>query len=83
MAKTRSAGTEHDRAERRLAWALDEQHRSRERYDAAVGKSALLMAAVGLHAANDEVAARDAWLRWIDDDGYCYRGWNERPAEPR
>ena len=94
MAKRRSTGThvdepiatvrkEHDRAERRLARALDEQHRSRDRYAAAVGKSARLLAAVGLHAANDEVAARDAWLRWVDDDGYRDRGWNERPAEHR
>ena len=33
-------GKEHDRAERRLGAALAEQRRSRERYDAAVGRSA-------------------------------------------
>jgi hypothetical protein len=74
---------EHDDAELRLASALAEQHRSRDRYDAAVGNSARLLAAVGLHAANDDVAARDAWLRWVDDDGYPHRGWSERPAEHR
>jgi hypothetical protein len=63
-------GEEHDRAEQRLAAALDEQHRSSDRYDAAVGGSARLLAAVGLYAADQEVAARDAWLRWVDDDGY-------------
>ena len=65
-----TVGTEHDRAERRLGAALAEQRRSRERYDAAVGRSAHLHAAVGLHAADQDVAARDAWLRWVDDDRY-------------
>jgi hypothetical protein len=74
-------GEEHDRAERRLRAALAEQHRSRDRYDDAVGGSARLLAAVGLHAADQEVAARDAWLRWVDDDGY--RGLNAGPFEMR
>ena len=69
----------HDRAERLLGAALAEQHRSRKRYDAAVGKSAHMLAAVALHAADQEVAARDAWLRWVDDDGY--RGLNAGPFE--
>ena len=72
-------GREHDSAEQRLRAALVEQRRSRERYDAAVGGSALLLAAVGLHAADQEVAARDAWLRWVDDDGY--HGLNAGPFE--
>ena len=70
---------EHRRAERRLGAAFAEQHRARERYDAAVGNSAHLLAAVGLHAADQEVAARDAWLRWVDDD--CYHGLNAGPFE--
>ena len=65
---------EHDRAEERLGAALAEQRRSSDRYNAAVGRSARLLAAVGLHAADQEVAARDAWLKWVDDDGY--RGLN-------
>ena len=72
---------EHDRAELRLRAALAEQHESRDRYHAAVGGSARLLAAVGLHAADQEVAARDAWLRWVDDDGY--RGLNAGPFELR
>jgi hypothetical protein len=72
-------GTEHARAERLLGAALAEQHRSRERCDAAVGRSAHLLAAVALHSADQEVAARDAWLRWVDDDGY--RGLNAGPFE--
>jgi hypothetical protein len=74
-------GQEHDRAERRLAAALEEQHRSSDRYDAAVGGSARLLAAVGLYAADQEVAARDAWLRWVDDDGY--RGPSQPIDPPR
>ena len=70
---------EHDRAKRRLDAALAEQHRSSDRYDAAVGRSAHLLAAVDLHAADQEVAARKAWLRWVDDDG-C-RGLNAGPFE--
>ena len=72
-------GKEHDRAERRLGAALAEQRRSRKRYDAAVGRPAHLHAAVGLHAADQDVAARDAWLRWVDDDRY--RGLNAGPFE--
>jgi hypothetical protein len=74
-----TVGKEHARAERLLGAALAEQHRSRERCDAAVGGSAHLLAAVGLHAADQEVAARDAWLRWVDNDGY--RGLNAGPFE--
>jgi hypothetical protein len=72
---------EHDCAERRLRAALAEQRRSSDRYEAAVGGSARLLAAVGLHVADQEVAARDAWLRWVEDDGY--RGLNAGPFELR
>jgi hypothetical protein len=74
-------GQEHDRAELGLRAALVEQRRSRERYDVAVGGSARLLAAVGLRAADQEAAARDAWLRWVEDDG-C-RGLNAGPSELR
>ena len=74
-------GEEHDRAERRLRAALADQRRSRDRYDAAVGGPARLFAAVNLHAADQDVAARDAWLRWVNDDGY--RGLDAGPFELR
>jgi hypothetical protein len=74
-----TVGKEHDRAERRLGAALADQRRSRDRYDAAAGRSARLVEAVGLHAADQEVAAREAWLMWIDDDGA--RGLNAGPFE--
>ena len=70
---------EHDRAQRRLGAARAEQGRARERNEAAVGGSAHLLAAVGLHAADQEVAAREAWLRWVDEDRY--RGLNAGPFE--
>jgi len=70
---------QHDGALRRLGAALGEQRRASERYDDAVGQPAHLVAAVGLHAADQEVAARDAWLKWVDDDGY--RGLNAGPFE--
>jgi hypothetical protein len=74
-------GQEHARAERRLGAALAEQYRSSDRFDAAVGGFARLHAAIGLHAADQEVAAREAWLRWVSDDGY--RGLNAGPFELR
>jgi hypothetical protein len=72
---------EHDRAERRLREALADQRRSSDRYDAAVGGSERLLAAVGLNAADQAVAARDAWLSWVEDDGY--RGLDAGPFELR
>ena len=74
-------GQEHDRAEQRLGAALAEQRRSSDRYEAAVDGSARLHAANGLHAADQEVAARDAWLSWVSGDGY--RGLNAGPFELR
>ncbi len=74
-----SVDQEQDRAEQRLGAALAERRRSSDRYDAAVGRYARLHATIGLRAADQEVAARDAWLRWVDDDGY--RGLNAGPFE--
>ena len=72
-------GKEHERAERRLGTALAEQHRSSDRYDAAIGRADRLLAEVALRAADQEVAARDAWLRWVDYEHY--RGLNAGPFE--
>jgi hypothetical protein len=73
------ASEERDRAVRRLEAALVEQDRLGERFDAAVGKSAELGAYVRLRAAGDQVRAREAWLSWVDDEGY--RGLNAGPFE--
>jgi hypothetical protein len=72
---TRSA--ERDRAVRRLNAALAEHDRLADSYDAAIGTSAELGAWVRLCGAREQVTARDAWLSWIDDDGY--RGLHAGP----
>jgi hypothetical protein len=73
------ASEERDRAMQRLEAALVEQDRLGERFDAAVGTSTEFGAYVRLRAAGDQVAARGAWLSWIDDEGY--RGLNAGPFE--
>ena len=73
------ASEEHDRARRRLEAALIEQDRLGERFDAAVGTSTEFGAYARLRAAGDQVKAREAWLNWVDDEGY--RGLNAGPFE--
>ncbi len=70
---------EHDSAVQWLDAGLVEQDRLTERYDAAIGTSSELSAYVRLRAAGAEVAARGAWLHWIDDE--AYRGLNAGPFE--
>src|SRR3954470_13120337 len=70
-------GHEHDSAVRRLRAALEEQDRSSERYDAAIGTSTELRAYSARCAAGEEVSARGAWLNWVDDERY--RGLNAGP----
>jgi hypothetical protein len=72
---------EHFRAVDRLNAALAEQHRLADRYEAAVGTSAELSAHVQLHRADEQVMARDAWLKWVDDEGY--RGLEAGPFDLR
>jgi hypothetical protein len=67
----------HDYALRRLKAALEEQDRSSERYDSAIGTSTELAAYGRLCAAGEEVTARQAWLHWVDDKHY--RGLNAGP----
>jgi len=67
----------HDDARQRLTAALAEQGRLAGRFEAAAGTSGELPAGVELYAADAQVAARDAWLRWVDDGGY--RGLNAGP----
>ena len=69
----------HDSAVQRLEAVVAEQDRLNQRYDAAIGTSTELRAHVRLRAAGDQVAAREAWLHWIDDDSY--RGLNAGPFE--
>lgn len=61
---------EHDHALQRLSAALAEQDRLTARHEAAMGTSAELSANVRLQAAGEEVRARDAWLKWVEDEDY-------------
>ena len=63
----------------RLEAVLTEQDRLSQRYDTAIGTSTELGAYGRLRAAGDQVAAREAWLHWIDDESY--RGLNAGPFE--
>ena len=72
---------EHDSAVERLEEALVEQDRLSDRLDAAVGTSTELTAYTSLQAAGDEVAARQAWVHWVDDR--TSRGLNAGPFELR
>ena len=70
---------EHDSAVKRLDAARAEQHRLTGHHAAARGSPGELAAEVRLHAADQQVGAREAWLRWVDDDGY--RGLNAGPFD--
>lgn len=52
----------------RLEKARDEHTRRSDQYDDAEGSSAELPAFTELKAAEEQFAAREAWLRWIDRD---------------
>ncbi|MEA2374824.1 MAG: hypothetical protein QOD53_1287 [Thermoleophilaceae bacterium] len=67
----------HDLGAQRLSGALAEQDRLTSRFARAVGTADELAAGVELHAADRQVVARDAWLKWVDDEGY--RGMNAGP----
>jgi hypothetical protein len=72
-----TAREEHDSAALRLHAALTEQDRLKERYRAAIGTSAEVPADAQLRAAAADAKARDAWLKWVDDERY--RGLNSGP----
>jgi hypothetical protein len=65
---------EHDSAVQWLDAELVEQDRLTERYHDAIGTSREVGAYARLGAAGADVAAREAWLHWIDDEHY--RGLN-------
>jgi hypothetical protein len=72
---------ERTRAVERLSAGRAEQDRLRDDYDEAIGTSNELGAYFQLRTANEHVAARETWVRWIDDDSY--RGLNAGPFELR
>ena len=67
----------HDGAVRRLRAAIAEQDRLTYLHEAAVGSSAEASTDSARRGAAEHVMARDAWLRWVDDDNY--RGLNAGP----
>jgi len=66
-----------DQAAQRLTTALVEQDRLTSRFEAAAGTAQELSAGVELYAADEQVVARGAWLKWVEDGGY--RGLNAGP----
>lgn len=69
----------HDSAVQRLEQALLEQTRLGVSFDAALGTSSEFGAYVRLQRASEQVAARQAWLSWVDHASY--RGINAGPFE--
>ena len=68
----RQAGYERSdtqvKATDRLNTALDEQSRLTGRYEAAAGTGSEMSAYSQLREANEQVAAREAWVKWVDKD---------------
>jgi hypothetical protein len=67
----------HERAVRGLRAAIAEQDRLTYRYEETIGTSAEATADAARRGADEQVMARDAWLKWVDDDNY--RGLNAGP----
>ena len=60
-------GTEaHESAVRRLDAARSDQHDKTEAHDAAQDPAEEREAATDLAEANEELAAREAWVKWIE-----------------
>jgi hypothetical protein len=59
-------GDAYARALERLDMAVDEAQRSSEEGEAAHGRRERRNAAVALAAANEQVAAREAWVKYIE-----------------
>ena len=70
-------GEAHDGAVRRLRAAIAEQDRLTYLYETAIGTRTEATADAARHGADQQVVARDAWLKWVDDDDY--RGLNAGP----
>jgi hypothetical protein len=67
----------HDGAVERLTAAVAEQDRLTHDHEAAMGTSAETTADAARRGADEQVMARDAWLRWVEDDQY--HGLNAGP----
>jgi hypothetical protein len=60
----------HARALERVDTAARERSRLSDECERARGTSRELRADTSLRAANDEVAARQRWLRWVEERDY-------------
>lgn len=69
----------HNTAVERLRVGVAEQDRLRDSYNSAIGTSSEFDAYMQLQAAGSQVAAREAWVRWVDDENY--RGLATQPSE--
>ena len=74
-------GEAHDGAVQRLRAAIADQDRLTYLYEAAIGTSDEATTDAARRGADQQVMARDAWLKWVDDDGY--RGLNAGPFAVR
>ena len=61
-------GEAHERAVRGLRAAIAEQDRLTYLHEEAIGTSAEATADAARRGADEQVMARDAWLKWVDDD---------------
>jgi len=64
------AGDSDVRARERVDAAATERSRLRDECERAKGTSRELQADMSLRAANDEVVARERWLRWVEERDY-------------
>ncbi len=60
---------EHERAQRQLDAALEEQQRLAATYEESIGTTRELPVYMRLREARKRVSACDQWLQWVDDDG--------------
>jgi hypothetical protein len=63
---TREGSEGHKEALRRLDAAKDERRHRNELHRAARGQQQARKAANGLAAADEQVAAREAWVKWVE-----------------
>jgi hypothetical protein len=59
--------SQHESAVERVRAEVAEQDRLRDRYTSAIGTSGEFEAYTRLRVAGDQVAAREAWVRWVDE----------------
>jgi hypothetical protein len=64
----RNTGESHAGAVERFEAARKERDRCCVHYDAAAGSSSELPAFTQLQAAEEQFAAREAWLKWVERD---------------